>query len=483
MDAKPTTAKAFVSAFAILTIWAALADVPFFRLEGPDDAFYLEVGHLWARGLPPYLAAFDVKPPGFFALLALVDVVVGPHLETLRAIAVLFTALAATALYFLARDAAGRPAGVLCAVLYPVVFEIYGDAAYAPLCALTIVAFLAALSRAPLLARAAMSGLAIGAAATVKQTAALAALALLVVLLRAADAPNRRAGAAAAFVGAASLPPLAFLAYFAAIGAVVPLLTDVVALALNRPTSAAESITFWQGFARLAYLQAPLLPITVAAVAGLFGRSERTNAIPIGAIALWLAAEVVALLAQHAISPYYLTPALAPLLLLAAIGLTKIPDAGKSWMGVAKPALFGAVAIVAVTALRGAHVVSHALAADDRATLGAKAAIESTRPDPTDRLLVVSRGGLIYGASGLDPPTPYYEWAQTLCDFPGAGLPRLAEAIASRPRYLVVADRSKRYPCEQDSQWALVDDALRTSYRLLARADGDYDFYEVYQRK
>ncbi len=482
MVSKPTTAKAFASAFVILTIYVALIAFPFFRLEGPDDAFYLEVAHLWTRGEPPYVAAFDVKPPGFFALLALVEAFVGPQWQALRAVAIGFAALAAAALYVLARNVVGRPAAVLCAVLYPVVLEIFGDAAYAPLCALTILAFLAALSRLPLIMRAALAGLAIGAAITVKQTAALEALALIVVLISAADAPRRRWRAAAVFAAAASLAPLGVLAYFAAIGAFAPLLTDVVVLALARPTSAAESISFWQGLPRLAYLMTPILPITLAAAFGLL-RRDRARGAPIGALALWLAAAVVALIAQHAISPYYLTPALAPLLLLAAVGLTTSTPAGGGWREVAKLTLFGAVAIVAAAALRGERVVRHALARDDKATLAAASAILSTDPKPADRLFVVSRGGFIYGATGLDPPTPYAEWAQTLCDFPGAGLPRLAETLASQPRYLVVADRSKRYPCEQDSHWARVDEALRASYRPLARAEGDFDVYEVYERK
>ena len=45
--------------------------LPLWRMDGLDDAFYVEVAHLWTRGLPPYLYAYDVKPPGFFALLAL----------------------------------------------------------------------------------------------------------------------------------------------------------------------------------------------------------------------------------------------------------------------------------------------------------------------------------------------------------------------------------------------------------------------------
>ena len=60
-------------------------------------------------------------------------------------------------------------------------------------------------------------------------------------------------------------------------------------------------------------------------------------------------------------------------------------------------------------------------------------------------------GGWLNVAYDLAPPTPYFHWFHTLCDFPGAGPRRLAEALASRPRFLVVADPSKRFQCELEN--------------------------------
>jgi hypothetical protein len=51
-----------------------------------------------------------------------------------------------TALYATSRAFHGRSTAVLCAALFPILFEIYGDAARAALCALTALAFLAPLS-------------------------------------------------------------------------------------------------------------------------------------------------------------------------------------------------------------------------------------------------------------------------------------------------------------------------------------------------
>src|SRR5579863_4526518 len=37
--------------------WSILVRLPLWRMDGLDDAFYVEVAHLWTRGLPPYLYA------------------------------------------------------------------------------------------------------------------------------------------------------------------------------------------------------------------------------------------------------------------------------------------------------------------------------------------------------------------------------------------------------------------------------------------
>src|SRR5271168_3176331 len=138
--------------FLAVVAWTALVHLPFYGLDGPDDAFYVEAAHLWTKRAPPYVGAFDVKAPGFFAVLAAAQLVFGASLATLRGV--------------------------------PILFEIYGDAAYAVLCAFTALAFLAALSDLPPMKKAVLAGLAIGAACSVKQTAALEALVLMAILAR-----------------------------------------------------------------------------------------------------------------------------------------------------------------------------------------------------------------------------------------------------------------------------------------------------------
>ncbi len=481
-DARSPKVLTLLVAFGVLAAWTALTNIPFYALDGADDAFYVETAHLWTKGVPPYVGAFDVKAPGFFAVLATVQVFLGASLATLRATAILSTALAAASLYRLCREFNDRAVAVLCAIVYPVLFEIFGDAAYALLCALTLLAFLAALSRQPPMRKAVLAGLAIGAACAVKQTAAFEATALLIIIASDPAVKGRRLKAASAFLACASVAPLGFVIYYALRGDLGVFFSDVVVLALRRPDSTTEAISFWDGFRRSLVLLLPILPVTLMAIFALAKWRRLAARFPIGSVSIWLAATILSILVQHAISPYYLTPAFAPLLLLAAAGLTTAVE-GRSRRTLAVVlAIFGATTIFMAARLRGEALVNRLKPKDDLAILEATSTIEATHPKPTDRLFVVTRGGWIYLATDLAPPTPYFHWFHTLCDFPGAGRSRLAETMAAQPRYVVVADPSKRFSCEQDSNWVVVNDTLRSSYRLLDRAQGAFDSYFVYER-
>ena len=99
--------------------WTALVRLPLWRMDGLDDAFYVEVARLWTRGLPPYLTVYDVKPPGFFALLAVAETALGPTLDALRALAVVCDAATAVALLMLGRRFGAPAVGVAAALALP----------------------------------------------------------------------------------------------------------------------------------------------------------------------------------------------------------------------------------------------------------------------------------------------------------------------------------------------------------------------------
>ena len=68
-----------------------------------------------------------------------------------------------------------------------------------------------------------------------------------------------------------------------------------------------------------------------------------------------------------------------------------------------------------------------------------------------------------------------------MCDFKQRGPELIEEILASRPRYLVVANRRIHYVCEQADRWQAVESALATNYRRIAHADGAVDSFDVYQ--
>ena len=187
--------------------------------------------------------------------------------------------------------------------------------AYCPLAALTAFAFLAALSRRAPLERALVAGLLIGAAATIKQTAGFEALALVATLAGAADAEGRRWRVAAVFLFAAAIAPLAFLAYFAAVGGAGALFANAVVGALARPASASEGLTFLDGLGRFLLLQKSDMVLFALVCLALLRRRALAAAAPdapLGALVLWIAAAAAGVVVQRSIAITYLGPTLAP---------------------------------------------------------------------------------------------------------------------------------------------------------------------------
>jgi Dolichyl-phosphate-mannose-protein mannosyltransferase len=471
-----------VSILAALLLWTWILRLPFQSIEGSDDAFFLAIAHLWTRGVLPYVGAFDIKPPGFFAILAGAETLFGDGLQTLKAVSIFSDAVAAAALYFLGCRMGSKSIGLFAALLYPFLSEIVANnPPYAPLAAFTTLSFLAALSRLPILMRSILAGLAIGAAVTIKQTAAFEAMALIVVLFRAPDAPSRRLNAGLAFLLAAALAPLGFLVYFAAHGAAGAMIADVVGAALLRPASGIENMSFVDGILRsLIYLIRPIEAIVALAGVGLIRRRAVAAGAPdaaIGALALWAVATILSVWMQHALFRAYLGPTFAPLLLLSgACVVFAAPELHR----IVVPIRLGLVGLITVATAWLGHSAGFDLPQEARAIGAVAEAIRASGPASDDHLLVVNGAMALYGATELTPPTAYFHWEHTLCDFPGAGPSRLGGALATTPRYVAVA-RTVRFPCELPDAWRQVETALASSYRLLAHVEGDSNAYDVYE--
>ena len=117
-------AAAVFAIFCGLLVWTGTARIPFWSIEGSDDAFFLEVARLWTRGVLPYAGAFDIKPPGYLAILAVAEMLFGAGLGTLKTVTIGFDAVAATALYCLGRRMGSRAIGAFaCGLPGPTLAE------------------------------------------------------------------------------------------------------------------------------------------------------------------------------------------------------------------------------------------------------------------------------------------------------------------------------------------------------------------------
>ena len=463
--------------------WSIMVRLPLWRMDGLDDAFYVEVAHLWTRGLPPYLYAYDVKPPGFFALLALAETALGPTLDALRALAASCDAATSVGLWLIARRLKQPLVGIFAALCFPVLNELVtANDAYSPLAALTVFAFLAAISPGPVMRRALAAGLLIGAAGAVKQTAGFEALALLYILLAAPEAAGTRARVGAMFLAAASVVPLGFLAYFASVGGARALIDDALLGALARPASASEGLSFLPGLWRFLLLQKSDMALFAAALLALLRYRTLKATLPaalLQALALWFVAAMAGAVAQRANAVTYVGPTLAPGLLLAGLALTRAaPELARL------PASARLAALAAASLAIGLANPGNDLSArpETAALAQAEAAIRASGPGPGDQLYVVNRGLWLYAALDWRPPTTVFYPGHTLCDFRQRGPELIDSILAEEPRYLVVADRRIHYVCEQADRWRAVETMLAADYRQIAHAGGVVDSFDVYER-
>jgi hypothetical protein len=474
----PTVLGAIV-VFASTLAWTALIRLPLLQHAGADDAFYTEVALLWRQGVLPYVGAFDIKPPGIFAVLALTQSILGPSLAALNAISIASDALTAALLMTLAARYGEPVVGVFAAALYPILSEvIVFDPAYSLLAAMTTLAMFAAVSPQPLLARSALAGLIIGAACAVKHTAAFEGLAAFAILVGAQDANGRKFAASAVFILGAAIVPLAFVAYFAAHGAAGAMLWDIVGVAVQKIAAGSDKTGFVDGPWRLAILSVSLAPVFVAIFAlGLRQKLVPSRAPP-WALRLWFALALASLLAQRAQLTTYLGPVLAPGLLLSGLVIATKTRAGASWSLAGRLGVVGAAVAACVVAERQETL----FATEDMPAIESVAAtIRAAHPSSGDRLYVVLRSAWLYPLSGLRPPTPFFIPSQSLCRFANVGPARIAEAFAARPRFVVVGDPSQRFDCEVPGARREIDAALTRDYRELAHVEGDFDTYVLYE--
>lgn len=489
---------------ALLLIWTAAVRLPFYTQTDKDEFFFSVIAAEWLKGGLPYVATFDVKPPGLFFLFAAVQAVFGASLAAIKAMEIVAVALGAWGLFALLNAHGTRRTALWAATLYPVCTLTLGGAVAAnmilllPFVVASFVAVMAAVregaGRGERLAAVFLAGLAIGAAGMVKQTAIFEAIAVFAVLCLYGDR-RRLPVMVALFVTGAALPALAFALYFLAAGHLQELVNAVVVLAGQRVSAdvrAAYGPEYAFYFTPLGVIEdtvlaaAPVLLLIGGALFAFLRRDRVRDVFPNRMLVvglLWLLAALAGAMSGYVLCGYYLLTSVPPLLILAAAffchGLNVAPARELG------AAAFSAIAVVASIAVIDRHDLftpDAFLAGDYNATRQVSERLVALGIDPTrDRLFVLNRGYMVYADTGAFPPSPYFHATHTLGVFHTPAADPLGESLHANPRFIVIADPAIRHVTEQPEKVERALAWVAAHYRVAGTVNGARDSFTIYE--
>jgi 4-amino-4-deoxy-L-arabinose transferase-like glycosyltransferase len=321
---------ALMLAAALLCRWMAF--VP--AVIDTDEGLYMLQAREWLRGNWPFVAVWDMHPPGAPALIALAMAVLGESIRTVRVLGAFSVAVTGSALHGLVRVAGGAPAlaltaGLAYVVLTPTLTGLATNTEilFAPFVvgALAFATRLAAraLDRgaAPRFRDLLPIGLLIGSGLVIKQVVVFEgcfafALAVLLPWWRGVIAWHRVAAMAAAYAALCASPMLLLGLAYLLMGEFATL-WDALALAPLRYGFARlrAGVAAWVIAAEMLTLAAPLL---LAVVATLRPPPEHRRLLAFGWT--WLAVAGLGVIAPGMFFRHYFLMLLPPLGLLAALG-------------------------------------------------------------------------------------------------------------------------------------------------------------------
>jgi len=512
-DASAPVAASFVSTrvqawlrallpFVILLAWTCVIRLPFSGLADEDEFFYALVGARWLDGYVPYAASFDVKPPGIFAVFALAEAMFGSSLAMIKGLEVVFTALGAFSLFRLLDGRVSRHAALWAAGLYPVYsLTLSGVSAANMLIQLpfTIMAFHCALSalRNPseekgLLPAVFWSGVWIGLAGMIKQTAIFESVAIFVLLL--VYLPPRRWLVMTVLFGlGAALPVVVFTLYFVAIGHFRDVFDAVILSAMARTSpdvlaGYGEKYRFYLtplgATVNALALSVSLIFLWSAALLAAMRRKRLKSAVPdavMTAAGLWLLAGLVEAVIGRALCTYYMLSFVPPLLILTSAVIVHGIDTPASRRKLVWPVM----AVAAVTlplALEQENLFTLKSHMTDYA--GTQAVARELRTlglRPQDHILVLNRGYNIYLETGAPPPTRYIHSTHTMTQFHTPSADALGENLAATPRFIVAANPDLRALDESPAKYRQAFSVIDRQYVLAGRVRGKRDSFLIYR--
>ncbi len=319
----------------LLALWVVVVRYRSFDLSvsDPDKSLFILIGQAWLAGHLPYVAIWDVKPPGLFLLYAISQWLIGPGILAARVLTALAVWAGSLALFrFGRRHLAGEWVAPAAAFLYPTyTIILYGlrsrpETLLAPL---VILALDLALTERTAGSgardwRVVLSGLLLGFAVLIKQTASFESLLAAVLISIRLPGSGRTISwrPLASFVIAGALPAACFIGYFAFSGADPALYLTPFLGAATRLRG--DGISFAAGLLQFLPMCKPILPLLAG---GLLLVAERraVRAVPDAAAVrttyLWMAASAAGAVAMRSMYFPYFIPLVPPLLLASLIVL------------------------------------------------------------------------------------------------------------------------------------------------------------------
>lgn len=474
----------------VVGIRAPLMDLPLERDEGE----YAYVAWRLAAGETPYLDWFDQKPPGVFLAYRVALALPGDPIVAIRAVAALFCAGSALAMFALGRALLGPAAGVVAAILFALLSAdpmLQGPIANTEIfmvpwivaAALLVVRTLGA--ERPPLATAVAIGLALGVATAFKQVAGVNGPFLLAVYwLR---APRGRRLESTSLFGGAMLAGVvcvwgAILLWFWLRGGLAPALDAI----LFHNLEYAADLPFTVRRAAFAYYVTPLLPsqgvawgLAALGLVVLALRADRFPALFLGGFA---AANAIGVSASGFYFPHYfqqLLPAVAALS-AAAIAGVGAARAAPTW----RIAGVGALAVVPLAAVAIGFWRIDPAEASRRIYPGnyfdampAIAAEVASQTSPTDRVFVFGSEPEIYFYARRISASRYIFLFPLFGGFSNVEQRQaevIAEVEAARPAAIVWSPLDFGRGGQRFGEWmrAYVDAHYRPHAAALAGADG-----------
>jgi hypothetical protein len=491
----------------LLLAWTCLVRLPFAHIINDDEAFFSVVADRWRLGEWPYVSSYDVKPPGLFAIFALVQAVFGSSLMVIKGLEIAFTALCAFCLYIMLARQGFRTAGLWAAGLMPVyslTLMGVGGACQIIQLGLTAAAFAAMLEvgrethRDKELIYAALSGLLIGSAIMVKQTAAFEALGLSVWLTWQAYCSPRarffeRLTHLIAFGIAAALPTLGFAAMFYSAGHFSEAFLAVVLAALDRgrlDMSSVDTSSKLDILRRIAEMTAtfkPLLVIFAGTVLALLRYTELNKAVRsqlLDLTLIWLISAVAGILSITSIDVWYSFPVVAPFLILFSLVLSH--GIGFSQAQRLKAfSLIGVLALMLPLVVEWKKLTISDLGGAPDYLMNEKVAIslKAYGLKPGGNILALSRGHYIYMMTRALPKARYFNAMHLLCRFPTPDERPLQVALSTQPQFMLGSTPDVVMGCQTKASTETINTYLAEHYDLKAVIRGKWDGIMIYKLK